>query len=137
MITLDTSGILAALNRSDPDHVAARDALHRERGPLVVPAGILAEVGYMVEADLGQPVLCQFVSDIDAGRFRLDCGERDLGRIGELLETFDDLRLGFADASVIACAERSGGRLLTFDDRDFVPVARTGAITLIPERAGR
>lgn len=133
MITLDTSGILAALNRGDRDHGRARDALLAERGPLVVPAGILAEAGYMIEADLGPGVLRQFVEDADAGHYRIDCGSEDLRRIVELLDTFDDLRLGFSDASVIACAERNGGRVLTFDDRDFGPVARAGSIELVPE----
>lgn len=133
MITLDTSGILAALNRGDPDHSRAKTTLRAERGPLVVPAGILAEAGYMIEADLGPGVLQQFVEDADAGHYRVDCGDGDLRRIADLLETFDDLRLGFADACVIACAERNGGRVLTFDDRDFGPVARAGSIQLAPE----
>lgn len=133
VITLDTSAILAALNRGDADHDRAREALLGERGPLVVPTGILAEAGYMIEADLGPDVLRQFVEDADAGHYRIDCGDGDLRRIVDLLETFDDLRLGFADACVIACAERNGGRVLTFDDRDFGPVARAGSIRLIPE----
>lgn len=136
MITLDTSGILAALNRADRDHDRARQALASERGPLIVPMGILAEAGYMIEADLGAAVLRQFVRDTAAGHFRLDCGESDLDRIGELLAQFEDLRIGFADACVVACAERHRGRVLTFDDRDFGPIARAGSITLVPsERA--
>jgi uncharacterized protein len=134
VITLDTSGILAALNRGDPDHTRARIALKNERGPLIVPVGILAEAGYMIETDLGAAVLRQFLADIVDGSFALDCGESDMPRIVVLLERYDDLRLGFADACVIACAERNGGRVLTFDERDFVPVAREGKINLIPPR---
>lgn len=137
MITLDTSGILAALNRRDPDHPRACETLTAERGPLIVPTGILAEAGYMIESDLGPGVLRQFVEDADAGHYRIDCGDRDLRRIADLLTAFEDLRLGFADACVIACAERNGGHVLTFDDRDFAPVARTGAITLVPEDRAR
>jgi uncharacterized protein len=47
-----------------------------------------------------------------------------------LVARYEDLRLGFADASVIACAERSGRRVLTLDLRDFGPVAREGRIEL-------
>lgn len=132
MITLDTSGILAALNRSDRDHDRARRVLEEERGPRIVPTGILAEAGYVVEADLGPQVLRQFVRDVAAGHFRVDCGSEDLGRIGDLLAQFEDLRIGFADACVVACAERNGGRVLTFDDRDFGPIARAGTISLVP-----
>lgn len=132
MITLDTSGILAALNDADPDHEPVRTALESERGPLVLPAGILAEVGYMVETDLGSEVLRQLVRDIDSGYYELDCGDRDFPRVGALLDRYADLRLGLADAAVIACAERRGGRVLTLDERDFAPVAREGMITLVP-----
>lgn len=88
----------------------------------------------MLEAGLGAPVLRQFVREIEAGYYELDCGEDDIARIGELLDRYADLSLGLADASVIACAERRGGRVLTFDDRDFAPVARAGTITMVPEQ---
>ena len=132
MITLDTSAILAALNRDDPDHRRAYDVLDAERGPLVVPVGILAEAGYMIRAVLGATVLRRFVSDLEARYYELDCGERDMGRVGELLERYDDLRLGIADACVAACAERRGGRVLTFDERDFLPLAREGIVQVVP-----
>ena len=41
------------------------------------------------------------------------------------------MQLGLADACVIACAERRGKRVLTFDRRDFVAVAREGTITVV------
>lgn len=132
MITLDTSGILAALNRADRDHTRAREVLEAEPGPLIVPIGILAEACYMIEADLGAPVLRAFVADLADGFYELDCGASDMARIGALLDRYADLRLGFADACVIACAERHHGRVLTFDERDFGPVAREGKIALVP-----
>ncbi len=62
---------------------------------------------------------------------KIDCGERDLPRIRELVGRYADLSLGTADASVIACAERNGGRILTFDVRNFGVVARDARITLV------
>ena len=46
LITLDTSAIFALLNRRDPDHDSVRHAFEADGGPYLVPAGILAEVGY-------------------------------------------------------------------------------------------
>ncbi len=132
MITLDTSGILAALNRADPDHARVRSTLEDEAGPLIIPVAILAEAGYMIELDLGAEVLRQFVADLAAGFYELDCGESDMARVGALLERYADLKLGMADASVIACGERRGGRILTLDQRDFGPIAREGTITIAP-----
>jgi predicted nucleic acid-binding protein len=103
---------------------------------LIVPVGILAEAGYMIERELGAAVLRQFLAFAVDDSLTLDCGESDMERIIALLERYDDLRLGFADACVIACAERNGGRVLTFDERDFPPVAREGTISLVPPPGG-
>jgi hypothetical protein len=45
---------------------------------------------------------------------------------------YAEMKLGFADASVIACAERNGGRVMSFDRRDFEVVAAEGTIELLP-----
>ena len=56
----------------------------------------------------------------------------ELPRVRELVQRYADLPLGFADAAVVACAERTTGRVLTFDRRDFAVVAREGTIQLAP-----
>ncbi len=132
LITLDTSGLFALLNRRDPDHERTREALLEDSGPYLVPAGILAEVAYLVERRLGVGVLERFVLDLESGALTLECGEEDLPRIRELALRYADLPLGFADASVISCAERSGGGVLTLDRRDFDVVAGEGKITPLP-----
>jgi predicted nucleic acid-binding protein len=130
VITLDTSAILALLDGDDPDHARCVEALRGEAPPFVVPAGILGEVGYLIEVKLGTAAVVDFAGDLARHAFRLDCGESDFPRVAELVARYEDLRLGFADASVIACAERSGRRVLTLDLRDFGPVAREGRIEL-------
>lgn len=136
MLTLDTSGILAGLNKHDPHHAEARAALGDDGGPFIVPAGIMAEVAYLTEVRLGAEVLAIFLEDLEEGAFTLDCGEDDLSRVRALIARYRDLPLGYADAAVIACAERNSGRVLTFDFRHFPAVAREGTITLLRE-AGR
>jgi uncharacterized protein len=131
VIVLDTSAILALLDIDDPDHARSGEALRDEAPPFVVPAGILGEVGYLIEAKLGTGALLDFTRDLARRALSLDCGEDDFPRIAELVDRYADLRLGLADASVIACAERSGRRVLTLDFRDFVPVAREGRIELV------
>jgi predicted nucleic acid-binding protein len=131
VITLDTSGSFALLDAKDPDHAAVAAALAADPGPYLVPAGILAEIAYLTEARLGTQVLDLWLADLESGAFLVDCGERDIRRIRELVERYADLPLGFADASVIACAERSGGRVLTLD-RDFTIVSRDVAISIFP-----
>jgi hypothetical protein len=132
VITLDTSAIIALLDRRDPDHVAVTGVLRAEAPPYLVPAAVLGEVGYFIEARLGQPVLQVFLEDLREGTLSLDCGEGDLGRIRELVGRYGDLPLGLVDSAVIACAERSGFRTLTLDQRDFGVVAREVPLTLLP-----
>lgn len=133
MLTIDTSGLLALMDRRDSNHRAATREVEADEGPLIIPAGILSEAAYMVEARVGARYLTAVVSDLESGALALDCSERDFARIGTLLARYGDLPLGFTDASVVACAERNGGRVLTFDRRDFSVVAREGTITLVPE----
>ena len=135
MITLDTSAIVALLDRRDQDHDAVTGALRRESPPYLVPAAVLGEVGYFIESRFGQTVLEGFLDDLADGAFVLDCGEDDTHRVRELVTQFADLRLGLVDAAVVACAERRGGRVLTLDQRDFGVVARDVPITLLPDAA--
>jgi predicted nucleic acid-binding protein len=135
MLALDTSAVFALLNRRDPDHERVRAALLLDSGPFVVPAGILAEIAYLVEQRLGQRVLELFLADLEAGAYDLACGADDLPRIRELVQRYADLPLGFSDAAVIACSERLGGRVLTLDLRDFGVVAREGKIHILPGSA--
>lgn len=132
LITLDTSGLFALLNRGDRDHERVKAALFEDRGPYLVPAGILAEIAYMVEERLDAEALRSLLLDLESGGFTLECGEEDLARIRELVERYADLPLGFADASVVSCAERNGGRVLTLDVRHFGVVAGEGNIILLP-----
>jgi predicted nucleic acid-binding protein len=97
-----------------------------------VPSGVLAEIAYLVERRLGLRVLEAFVSDLEARRFVLECDEEDLPRIRELVVRYGDVPLGFADASVISCAERNGGEVLTLDPRHLGVVAGEGRISVRP-----
>ena len=132
MITLDTSALFALLNRRDRAHAAAVAALESDPGPYLVPAATLGEVAYLVEERLGIKVLDLVLADLESGAYTLDCGEADLGRARQLVQRYEDLSLGYVDAAVIACAERNGGRILTFDLRDFGVVAAEGTITILP-----
>ena len=126
MIILDTSGLFALLNRKDQDHRRAKQLFFDDPGPYIVPAGILAEIGYLVEHRLGVRTLLAFLRDLGAG-LAVDCGERDFPRILALVERYSDLPLGFSEACVLACAERNGGRVLSFD-RDFSIIASKGKL---------
>lgn len=130
-LTLDTSALVSIANTHDPQHRSVVETLASDPGPFVVPAGVLAEAAYMLEARLGPESLRAFLGDLEGGRLLLDCGDQDWSRIAEVVERYGDLPLGFADAAVVACAERRGGLVLTLD-RDFEVVAGEGRIRPVP-----
>jgi predicted nucleic acid-binding protein len=132
-MTLDTSAVVALANRGDPDHARVRGAFVEDGGPYLVPTGILAEICYFLEARFQADVLDTFLDHLERSLFTLDCGEGDLTRIRSLVRRYADLPLGYADAVVIACAERSGGRVLTLD-RHFTVVVGEGTIEVFPSR---
>jgi predicted nucleic acid-binding protein len=131
-VTFDTSALLASFDTRQPHFQAIRDFIGGESGPLIVPVGILSEVSYFLEKWLGPSVLQVFLGDIREGVYTLNCDDSTIDRIAELADRYRDLPLGYADAAVIACAERHGGRVATLDHRHFGVVAREGTIQIVP-----
>jgi predicted nucleic acid-binding protein len=133
MLTLDTSAVIALVNQDDPDYERVALSLASDPGPLLMPAGILAECAYMLERTLGLEALDAVLEDLAVGSYTLDCGANDFQRIRWLIGRYADLRLGFSDSAVIACAERNGGRVLTLDRRHFDVVSRElSGMTVLP-----
>jgi len=132
MITLDTSGVLALFVRDDLHHADAVRCLEEGRQPMVVPVGILAVLDSVLSGLLAPRASVAFLAGIERGDTLLDCGDVDLPRIRELMVRFADVGLGFSAAAVVACAERNGGRILTFERRVLDVVAGDAPITLLP-----
>lgn len=133
MITIDTSGLLAAIAQSDPHHAEAAETLDTDPGPYLIPVAALAEVAYMLETDFPPAIEQAFLDDLLAGTYQLASAEPNLQRIKHLIQKYDDLPLGLIDAAVITCAEAHGGRVLTLDRRHFGVVGRgEGTLTVLP-----
>jgi predicted nucleic acid-binding protein len=130
LITLDTSALVALLDRNEAYHEQVKAALLTDKGPYLVPTGILAEVCYFIEERLGQRTLDLFLADLQEGRFVPEPIEGDFARIRELVTRYADLPLGFADACVVACAERNDQNVLTLDVRHFGVVAAERTVRL-------
>jgi hypothetical protein len=124
MLLLDTGPIYSSIDRSDPDHQRVVEVLRSSSRPHVVIEPVLIEVDYWIRKMLDVSALSAFVSDIVAGRYRLEClEEKDLERAAELESRYNDADLGFVDAAVVAVAERlDAGSILTFDRRHFAMI---------------
>ncbi|MGE3798167.1 MAG: type II toxin-antitoxin system VapC family toxin, partial [Thermomicrobiales bacterium] len=128
----DSSALIAIIDSNDAFHAAVVAEVDKEQGLLIFPFAIVAEIAYFIERKAGQRALAAFIEDIMAGAYDLDYGENSWRRILELVRRYHDLPLGLADAAVIECAERHGGRVLTLDRRHFGVVEREGLITILP-----
>jgi uncharacterized protein len=53
-LVLDSSGLLAAIDDRQEDHVAAREALSSARGPFLLSPFVLAELEYMILTRMGR-----------------------------------------------------------------------------------
>lgn len=131
MIVLDTSAVIAYMNRADPHHLRAVDIIDNATGPRIIPTPILSELAYMVETRINSAAFLALMDDILDGAYLRDCCEPDLKRTVELQRRYSDMSLGFADASVIACAERLAIPAFALDMRHFPVVAREGTFRLI------
>lgn len=121
MIVLDTSGVLAAIDAAQRDHLAARRAMEDDPGPFVLSPFVLAEVDYLLATRVGIDAELAFLGQVASGAYRLEpFAESDVEAARRLIERYKDLGLGLADASVVVLAQRvRTTKLLSLDERHF------------------
>ncbi|PXY27480.1 PIN domain-containing protein [Prauserella muralis] len=124
IVIADTSGLLAAIDRDDKEHNAARTAIARA-SLLVISPMVLAELDYLVAKHFGEDT-AMAVSDNLATRTR----KRDY-EIAEITadllveakavrSRYRSLELGLTDAAnVVLAARYSTDAILTLDRRHF------------------
>lgn len=139
MIVCDTGPLVAAALANDDHHHACVElftGLHLARRPLLVPATVVAEVGYLLGREAGPKVESLFLDSLAAGDFTLvDLTAADFARAAELVRRYGDLPLGTTDATVVAAAERLGvTEVATLDRRHFTVIRprHVAALTLLP-----
>ncbi len=121
MILLDTSGLLSALDGSEPKHEASAAALVRATGPRLLSPFVLAELDYLLAKRVSFAVAQAFLAEVARGAYQLEAFQNaDIAEAREIVERHGDLKLGLADASIVVLANRHGTTdLLTLDERRF------------------
>lgn len=121
MILLDTSGLLAAIDRSQRQHDAARRALEAAAPPWCLSPFVLAELDYLLATRVGQEAERALLAEVGRGVYRLEAFDADdVAAAERLIGRYRDLEIGLADASIVVLANRYGVRdLLTLDERHF------------------
>ena len=138
MIICDTSGLVAAYDKSEPAGPAVRELLDAEAGALVVSPFVLAELDYLLLSRAGVRAELTLLNDLanDVYQVAAFTGQ-DAERVAGLAEQHEALKLGIADAHtmILAAAERyRTKRILTFDHKHFRAVKPLdgGVFTILP-----
>lgn len=120
-ILTDTGPLYAMADEDDEWHGRVRAFLETGRRQLVVPVTILPEVCYLIGTYLGAAAEIRFMRSVQRGEVRIETlSQADLTRTVAVMEQYQDARLGFVDASLVAIAERLRVReILTTDRRHF------------------
>ena len=121
MIVLDTSGLLAALDRDQRHHESASRVLKADPGQFLLSPFILAELDSLLLTRVGARAERALLDEVAGGAYDLvpfDAG--DLAEAAALIGRYEALRIGLADASVaVVAAMAQTTRLLTLDERHF------------------
>ncbi|NJK51585.1 MAG: PIN domain-containing protein [Leptolyngbyaceae cyanobacterium SU_3_3] len=116
----DTGFIVALANKRDEEHAPVK-AVYAQQRKILVPQTVLTEVSYLLNRDVGSAQLIKFLESLPVSRFQLiGLIAQDIVRTAAILSQYQDSRIDFVDASVMAVAERYNlDTILTLDRRDF------------------
>ena len=138
MIVVDTSVVVAAMNRRDDRHEAVRRWLAGAEGALVTSPLALAEMDHVITRFGGARAAAQLHDDVDRGAYRVEWWPASTYDTIEVARDHDGL--GLTDASLIAIAGRLGTiDIATLDERHFRtarPLTGEPAFRLLPADAG-
>ncbi|MER5707730.1 PIN domain-containing protein [Streptomyces sp. NPDC002122] len=141
VVVADTSGLLAALDSTHPEHAAANEAI-QAAGLLVMSPLLLAELDHVATRELGREAALSAVDDIRhwmrRGRVSMPEITEDHLDVAQLIRLrYRALDLDLADAvNVALAAAYDTDAILTLDRRDFRavrPVGRHKAFRVLPD----
>ena len=124
-LIVDTSALIALADETDDFHARARALFQEHSGPLIVPALVVGETGFLLGRVHGPRVEALLHADLAASDLTVNhVPLAEWARIGELVARYADLPLGTVDASVVAAAERLGVTAIATTDRRHFSVVR-------------
>jgi uncharacterized protein len=137
VIIADTSGLYAIFNRRQPEHQAARAAVERDGGPLLLSPLVLAELDYFILARLGAQAEQKVLAELRSPAYRLaSFTDDDFKLASEVAVKYGDMQLGLTDASIVVQAARhKTTRILSLDHKHFAavrPLTDEARFTLLP-----
>jgi hypothetical protein len=140
VIVLDTSIVLAFMDRGDPNHERAREWMETVKEELCATPLILAELDHLVPRIGGARAAEALHASFESGAYTVEWWRSALYETIEIARRYESIDLGLTDASLVALAAYlETTRIATLDERHFRAVRPLGeqdaAFTLLPSDA--
>ncbi|MDQ0990531.1 type II toxin-antitoxin system VapC family toxin [Streptomyces sp. V3I7] len=141
IVIADTSGIIASVDRSCPEHATARHVMDTA-GLVVIPQLALAELDHLFSGrfskDAAGQVIDQLLAQVRSGRYRLGDADVDVLTDARLVQRrYQGLALDLTDSVIAVLArEYATEAVLTLDRKDFRairPLTAHPAFRLLPD----
>ncbi|BBZ12314.1 VapC toxin family PIN domain ribonuclease [Mycobacterium branderi] len=141
IIVGDTSGLVAAFNSADPEHMAARTAL-TEAALTVISPLVFLEIEHITTRNVGRrealAINDWLLAQEQIGRIAIPAVSAPTLRTARRIQNrYDALRLDLTDAvSVVVAEQYETDTVLTLDRRDFravAPLTGAQAFRILPD----
>lgn len=118
MVAVDTGPIIALFDKSDDYHNVCHEVIKSLRLPLTTTLPALTEAFHLLNSSWRlQDALWEFVAGGNLVVYNLDASL--LRECRKLMEKYCDLPMDFADASLVALADKENIRTVFTLDKDF------------------
>lgn len=140
MIVIDTSVVLAFMDRRDSDHAPVRAWMEDTDEELCTTPLVLAELDHLVLKHGGTAAAKALREDFKRGAYLVEWWPTALQDTIAAAQRYESMELGLADASLLALASRlNTTRIATLDERHFRTVrpltGRARNFTILPTDA--
>lgn len=135
MIILDTSVVLAFMDRRDANHEIVRDWMGANGEELVSTPLVVAELDHLVGRYGGALAAKALRKDLGNDAYQIEWWPTAMHETITLAEAHESMQLGLTDASLLALAAHvQSTRIATLDERHFRAVKPPSgdAFTLLP-----
>jgi predicted nucleic acid-binding protein len=139
LIVLDTSVVLAFMDRRDANHALVREWMHMQEQELITTPLVLAELDHLVSRQGGVDAARALYEDLERGAYFVEWWSTATHETIAAAECHRSMALGLTDASLLALAARlRTTAIATLDERHFracKPAGGEAAYTLLPADA--
>jgi predicted nucleic acid-binding protein len=117
-VLIDAGPLIALFDRDDNYHGKISAFLQDREYCFISTLAVLTEVSYMLNFSVHAQI--DFLEWVFRGGVRLeDIRREDISRIIALVQKYHDVPMDFADATLVAAAEKTGIRTIISLDSDF------------------